>query len=157
MKVQIMVMLLFAMVMGGCSFGDPEEKAIEEMLMTFVAAIQQYDEVLAKALLLDLDGFKELNPDVAARVDAEGFTETVLAELIHTYRDLADYFDGRDLKFERMVLGNSWYQHKGRQAFKDTEIVITADGEEVDIFIKGLVKIDNRWRIVELSGIDFLQ
>jgi len=156
MKVQILIFLLIVLLISGCNLQGPEERVIQEMLKTFVASIAQGDEDLGRACMMDIDGFRTLNPDVSARTDAESFTETVMAELIHSYRDLKVHFRGRDVKFKRIIIGDPFYQYKGRQAFKDNEIIVESDGQEISIFIKGIVNINNQWRIVDLSGIDFL-
>ncbi len=154
MKYKLLTCLVLVALIGSCSMRSPDERAIFEMLKTFISAVEKDDESMAKACLMDLDTFNELNPDVVARVDSESFIATTLAELIHHYRDMADFFGGRTLKLESMRLGSIWYQYKGRQAFKDTEIVISADDESVPIIIKGIVRIHDKWQIVDLSGND---
>lgn len=154
MKCRFSLCLALLILILGCQMRSPDEKAIYEMLKTFVSAVEKDDESMAKACLMDLDSFYELNPDVAARVDAESFSATTLAELVHHYRDMADFFNGRLLKLESMQLGSIWYQYKGRQAFKETEIIISADGESVPIVIKGIVRVGDKWLIVDLSGND---
>ncbi len=141
---------------AGCHIPAPDERAVKQMLTTFFAAVERDDEDMARACLIDLDAFHELNPDVAARVDAESFTATLMAELIQNYRDMARFFEGRKLKVKSIKLGDNWYQYKGHQAFKDTEVIVSADGEEVPVIIRGIVRVEGKWRIVDLSGNDML-
>ena len=155
MKVKIMAAMCLLVFLGSCKLMDPDEKSVREMLKTFTAAIDRDDETMAKACLMDVEGYRILNPDAGARMDPESFIETVLAELIHSYRSLANFFRGREVKFKSLELGAQWFQYTGRQAFKDNTLTVVADGEEVDIPIKGIVRIGNQWRIVDLSGIEF--
>lgn len=133
---------------------DPDEKAVKEMLLTFTTALDQDNEDLARACLMDDSSFKTLNPDASSRMDPESFIATVIAALFHDYRDLAVNLRGKDLKMKDFTLGPAWFQYKGRQAFKDNTLVLTADGEILEIPIAGIVKINEQWRIVDLSGID---
>ena len=73
-------------------------------------------------MLLDMDGFNVINPDVGTRVDADAYTETVLAELIHNHRALVTRYEGRTLKLKVFTVGNVGYQYKGTQAFLNNRI-----------------------------------
>ncbi len=157
MKTFIFTTALLILFAAGCDMSPPDEREIKDMLEIFVAALERGDEGLARTCLLDVEGFQTLNPDVSARVDAESFMETSMAELIHNYRDLSRYFRGRTLELKDVAIGTQWYQYKGRQAFKDTDVTLKADGEEVHFKIRGIVKIDTKWRIADLSGIPFLE
>lgn len=142
------------LVLLGCAVKSPDEKAIEEMLTTFVTAIHTEDKVLAGACLLDTKAFLKLNPDAAARTDAESYYEGAIADLFFQYQRLVDHLRGRNIKFKELHLGTPWYQYKPHQAFRDTDMILSVDGEEVTIPIKGLVYLENKWRIVDLSGIE---
>ena len=153
MRFLIVVFMLTSLLISGCSLMSSEEKAIMEMLETFTAAIAEGDDDLARACMMDVDCFQTLNPDLNARADAEIYTETVIAELIEGFRDLKQEYRGHELKLKGLRLGNQWYQYKGRQAFKDSYMLIKVDGQDTEILIKGLVLIDQQWRIVNLSGV----
>ena len=155
MKNYILWMLSLILLVCGCNMQGPDERAVGEMLETFIAAVERGDEVLARACLMDMDGFHDLNPDAAARLDTESFSESIMAELVHHYRDMVDYFNHRELKLKSFTLGVPWYQYKGRQAFKDTEVIISANDETVIFDVKGIVRINNQWRIVDLSGNEY--
>jgi len=131
---------------------SPDEKAIKEMLKTFTAAIADGDDDLGYACMMDVEAFNILNPDLSARVDAESYTETVIAELIEGFRDLKQEYQGHELKLRELKIGDQWYQYKGRQAFKDNIMVVEVDGQEVEIPIKGIVMVGQQWRIVSLSS-----
>ena len=145
-------MPLLAMLAGCGLYGGPEEKAIRQMVTTFVAAIDRDDKDIAYACLMDMESFRVLNPDASARLDAESFSEEFIADLVHRYQNLVRHFEGRTLEVKKFILGTPWYQYKGHPAFLDTEVTISADGEDVTILIKGIVRIGDRWRIVDLSG-----
>ncbi len=151
MRILIVVMLL-SLVISGCTLMSPDEKAIKEMLKTFTAAIADGDDDLGYACMMDVEAFNILNPDLSARVDAESYTETVIAELIEGFRDLKQEYQGHELKLRELKIGDQWYQYKGRQAFKDNIMVVEVDGQEVEIPIKGIVMVGQQWRIVSLSS-----
>lgn len=153
MLVRLSIFILVTIfLVTGCNFEGPEEKAVKNLLTAFVSAVDKGDEDIARAILLDRESFHVLNPDASARLDAESFSEEILAEIIQHYRNMVKYFEGRDVKFASFTLGDVWYQYKGRQAFKDTHVIVTADGVEVDFVVRGIVRIEDRWRIVDLSG-----
>lgn len=156
MKAGFYLLLSIIFLFNGCLM-DADEKEIAEMLKVFVVSMENRDEGLARACLMDVNGFMVLNPDVSARVDADSFTESVMAELIHNYRALSVYFENRVLKFKSIQIGDQWYQYRGRQAFKDNIMTIKADDNQIEIKIRGIVKIEDKWRIVDLSGIDFIE
>ena len=158
LNLRILIVVALAGIWSGCGLLiSQDEKAIREMLRNFVEALSSGDEVLGRSCLMDIDGYRKLNPSVEARMDAESFTETVFAELVHNYHSLQRQFNGRDLKLVDFKVGTQWYQYKGRQAFRDNYLTIRVDGgEEVEIYIMGLVMIDDQWRIVNLSGIDLI-
>ena len=140
---------------AGCGrFAGPEEQAIGEMLRSFVSAVEKDDREMALACLMDQQAFMILNPDAAARTDPDGFAESVIAELVHTYQSMVRHFQGRTLKVKSVRLGTPWYQFKPHPAFRDNELVIDADGEEVVLMIKGVIRIGDRWRIVDLSDLE---
>lgn len=152
MRILIVVVILTSMIVTGCGLMSPDEKAIREMLKTFTAAIAEGDEDLALACMMDVECFHILNPDLNVRTDAESFTETVIAELIEGYRSLKDRYRGQDIKLKSLEVGDQWYQYKGRQAFKDNIMVLEVNGQDVEIPIKGVVMVDQQWRIVSLSS-----
>jgi len=155
MKTKLTILLLTLTILCGCHIKTPEEQAIGELLKTFIAAVEKGDETMAKAILMDMETFRTLNPDASARLDADNFSEVAIAECIHNFREMVDYFKGRTLRIKSFQIGDVWYQYKGRQAFKDTEVFLDADGESVGITIRGLVRMGDRWRIVDLSGNEF--
>ncbi|MFN3821481.1 MAG: hypothetical protein ACK4OO_04035 [bacterium] len=128
-----------------------EELTIRKMLEEFIHAVQENDEGLAQEYLLDLKSFTLLSPDVAARVDAETFIDAVLTDLLTNYRNLVRFFGGRNLKVKKFILGDPWYQYKGFPAFKNNVLVVRAGNEDVQLVIRGIVKVGDRWRIVDLS------
>ncbi len=154
MKPVIKWLLPVLVLLLSCNLEGPEERAIRQMVETFIAAVDRADNELAYACLLDLQGFELLNPDVGARMDAESFTESVLAELVHEYRNMKQYFEGKDLKLKRFQLGVPFYQYKGHSAFRDNRVVVIANGETVEFTIMGIVRLGDQWRIVDLSGND---
>jgi restriction endonuclease S subunit len=143
--------MLVSMVVSGCSFQSPDEKAIQEMLKTFTAAIAEGDDDLSRACLMDVDAFHILNPDLSARTDSESYTATVIAELIEGFRDLKQEYQGHELELKSIRVGDQWYQYKGKQAFKNTVMIVEVDGQEVEIPILGVVLVGQQWRIVSLS------
>lgn len=152
MRKQFIMGLAAVALIGGCSLEAPDEKAIRQMLETFFTSVGNNDEQLARAILLDRNLIVELNPDVSARVDAESYEESLVADIIERYRDFVRHFQGRMIKVKRVNLGTVWYQYKGRQAFKDTQVILETDGEEFPVTIRGIVRAGDRWRIVDLSG-----
>lgn len=155
MKVYFMLVFMAAFIFSGCNFRPADEKAVWQMLETFVAALESGDEDLARACLMDLKGFETINPDISTRVDAESFKETMLAELMHAFRDLRSHYSGRSLVMTDLRLGNQWYQYKGRQSFRDNIMTVKVDDIETEeIYIMGLVLINEQWRIVNLTGIE---
>ena len=141
-------------LLSGCKFAGPEETAIGEMLGSFVNAIAKDDKDIAMQCLMDQKAFMVLNPDAAARGDAEGFTESVVAELVHTYQGMVRHFQGRHISMKSVRLGTPWYQYKPHSAFRDNDLVLDVDGDEITINIKGIVRIDDKWRIVDLSEME---
>lgn len=152
MRNLIVVLLLVSLIAVGCTFMSQDEKAIKEMLKTFTAAIASGDDDLAHACMMDVEAFHILNPDLSARVDAESYTETVIAELIEGFRDLKQDYQGHELELKSIRVGDQWYQYKGKQAFKDTIMIVDVDGQEVEIPILGVVLVGQQWRIVSLGG-----
>lgn len=154
MKKTLLLLPLLTVISGCGLSGGPEEIAIKQMVTTFIAAIDRNDKDLAYACLLDMNSFMVLNPDASARLDADSFSEEVIADLVHEFQFLVQHFEGRTLKVKKFYLGTPWYQYKGHPAFVDTDVVLSVDGEDVTLPIRGIVRIGDRWRIVDLSGID---
>jgi hypothetical protein len=154
MKKITLLLPLLALFTGCGLTGGPEEIAIKQMVTTFIAAIDKNDKDLAYACLLDMNSFMVLNPDAAARLDADSFSEEVIADLVHEFQYLVGHFEGHTLKVKKFYLGTPWYQYKGYSAFVDSDVVLSVDGEDVTLPIRGIVRIGDRWRIVDLSGID---
>lgn len=139
-------------MMFGCGkMVTNEELTIRKTLEEFIHAVQENDEGKAQEYLLDLTSFTLLSPDVAARVDAETFIDAVLSDLITNFRQMVKFFGGRNLKVKKFILGDPWYQYKGFPAFKNNVLVVRAGSEDVEIIIRGIVKVGDRWRIVDLS------
>jgi hypothetical protein len=151
MKHLLVLLLPAALLLNGCNFETDEELAIKKMIADYLLAVQTTDEGLAHDILLDLAGFRLLNPDVSARMDAGSFTDAVLSDLVISFRNTASFFRGKTLKVKSFTLGGQWYQYKGFAAFKDNVVLIDADGEEVEMLIRGIVKLNDKWRIVDLS------
>ncbi len=152
MKARILVIFIpFIILISSCTFMTNEERTIRMMVQEFMTAVQNNDEAAAHEILLDLKGFQILNPDVSARMDAESFTDAVLSDLTTNFRNFVKYFDGKDIKLKSFHLGSQWYQYKGFPAFKDSEVTVKAGDQTVEFVIKGIVKVDNKWRIVNLS------
>lgn len=145
------LMLLSLPLLVGCNFQTNEERAIQQMVADYLVAVQSNDESTAYGIVLDLAGFRALNPDVSARLDASAFTDAVLSDLITNFRQMVSYFGGKELKLKSLQLGPQWYQYKGFPAFKDNSVVLIADGQRVEMTIRGIVRIDGRWRIVDLN------
>lgn len=143
---------VFTILILGCSLPDPEEIAIKELIDTFVAAIDSGDEGLGRACLLDESGFRLINPNVDDRADGDVFTEVFLAELIYNYRTIAEKYSGLEVKIIDFTLGNIWSQHKGRRAFENSRLKIKVGNSMVELPIKGIVKIEDKWKIIDLSG-----
>lgn len=150
MKLRLLTLFL-PLLLVGCNMQTNEERELQVSMGTFVHAIQANDENAAKTILLDLNGFQKLNPDVGARTDASSFTEAVLDDLVSNFRGLVTYFNGKQLVFKSCRTGGQWYQYKGFSAFRDNVVTITVDGEEVQFTVKGLVRIEDKWRIVDLT------
>ena len=149
---QITFFLTVAIVIfNGCDLAGPEERAIREMIKTFVVSIDTDNEELAFACLLDGTAFNILNPDARARSDSETYIDDFLAELIHSFRNLSERFKGKDVKFKQFNLGSQFYQYKGFSAFKNNEIVIMVDETEHIIEIGTIVRVGDRWRIIEFE------
>ena len=148
-------LLVGLVLLMGCSLEGPEERAIRQMVETFVVSIQQQDDDLAYACLLDLNSFEILNPDVSARVDAESFVASVMAELIGEYREMKSSFGGKEIKLKRFRLGTPFYHYKGHSAFQGNKAIIDVEGVEYSLLIDKIVRVGDKWRIVELSGNDF--
>jgi len=152
MKAILYFTLTITIFVVGCTLPDAEENAIKELFESFVASIDRGDEFLGKACLLDEPGFIELNPTIGDRADGDVFTEVELAELIHNYRALLEKYERLDVKFIDFTTGNLWAQHKGRRAFENNTIKISVNGSESVMPIKGIAKIGDKWRIVELAN-----
>jgi len=152
----IFLFLLLIFILSACDMASPDERAIRQMVKTFVAAIDKDDTDLANACLLDQRGFETLNPDASARSDAESFVASYMADLFHSYSSLRRSFEGRAVELKEFKLGVQFYQYKGFTAFKDSEVIVSVDGDAVDSFnIGSIVRIGERWVIVELGGIDY--
>lgn len=151
----VVAAILVIPIFQGCVVG-PEEAAIKKMITTLFSAIQQDDDILASACLLDLEALMILNPEISTRRDPEDYTETVIASVVHEYRLLRDFYAGHELKVTYFQLGTPWYQYKGYPAFRDTNITLSVDGKKVDLVIRGIVKVGDRWIIVDLSGNELL-
>lgn len=147
-----LVIAFGAILIAGCGkMMTNEERAVKKMVEEFVHAIQEGDDGLAQEYLMDVKSFHLLNPDVSARVDAESFIDAVLSDLMTNYRNMVKFFGGRNLKVKKFVLGSPWYQYKGFAAFRDNVVVVRAGNEDVEFVIRGIVKIGDKWRIVNLS------
>jgi len=151
MKLRVTLFLVFIIV-SGCSLKTNDERQIQTAITEFMAAVTNRDENGAKVILLDLAGFKTLNPDVSSRVDAESFTDAVLSDLISNYREMSVFFAGKTVKVTGVRTGGQWYQYKGFQAFQDNVVSLKVDGEDIQFTIRGLVRIGNDWKIVDLSN-----
>jgi len=155
MNSKILRLTVISFLLSGCSLsGGPEEMATRQMVGTFIASIDRGDKDLAYACLMDIPAFKTLNPDASARLDAENYSEEVLSNLIDSWRALVTHFEGRSVKMTKFVLGDPWYQYKGHPAFVDNEVTVMVDKEEITFPIRGIVRIGDSWRIVDLSGTD---
>jgi len=144
-------LLLSLVLFTGCSLKTNEERQILIIVTDFMKAVQNDDETAAQAILLDLSAFRTLNPDVSARVDASSFTDGVLSDLISNYRNMVGYFNHKKIIVKSLRLGGSWYQYKGFPAFKDNVIELQVEEETVEFTIRGLVRVGDKWRIVDLS------
>lgn len=151
MKVRTLILLPLLTLFVSCNFQTNEEIQMKQTIVDFVSAVQHNDENRAQEILLDLTGFRTLNPDVSSRVDAGSFTDAVLADLIVNFRNMEAYFRGKTLKVKSFTPGSQWYQYKGFAAFKDNIVVVEADGEDVEFIIRGIVRLGEKWRIVDLS------
>jgi tRNA splicing endonuclease len=151
----ILLLIMPALLLSGCNLAGPEERAIGQMVETFVHAIDQSDDDLAYACLMDQRAFETLNPSASARVDAESFMDEYMSELIQMYRDLKEKYRGRYIKFKKFRLGTPFYQYKGFSAFKDNEVEITVDGETETINILKIVRVGDRWLIVSLGSYEY--
>ncbi|HHE46511.1 MAG TPA: hypothetical protein ENL08_02250 [Bacteroidetes bacterium] len=149
------IFLLFLLFALGCHIAGPEEKAIAQMIETFVHAIDRNDDDLGHACLMDQRAFETLNPSVTARVDAESFMDEYMSDLVQSYRDLKQKYEGHDLKFKKFTLGEPFYQYKGFAAFKNNEVSISVDGREETFNILKIVKIGDRWLIVSLGANEY--
>ncbi len=143
--------LVIILVLSGCDFKTNEELQMQKMVSDFMVAVQNNDESAAHSILLDMAGFRTLNPDISARVDASSFTDAVLSDLVTNFREMNSFFQGKKVKVTAFHIGGQWYQYKGFPAFKDNEVELDADGETVKFTIRGIVKLDDKWRIVDLS------
>lgn len=153
MKKRIYWLLLApALILIGCDMTGPEERAIGEMVKTFIVSIDTGDEDLAYACLMDRDAFDTINPDASVRVDGESYVDSFIADLVHTYRSYVDRYHGSEVKLQKFLLGTIFYQYKGFSAFKDNRVIITVNGAEESIDIGAIVRIGDKWRIVELSS-----
>jgi len=151
MKTYTLLLLPLLTLLSGCNFQTNEEINMKKMVEEFVSAVQHNDENRATEILLDLAGFRTLNPDVSARVDAGSFTDAVLSDLVANFRNMEAYFRGKTLKVKSFTTGGQWYQYKGFSSFKDNVVVVDANGEDVEFIIRGIVRIGEKWRIVDLS------
>ncbi len=151
MKKYLLLLLPMLTLLSACNFQTNEELNMKKMVVDLLTAVQHDDENLAHEILLDLASFRSLNPDVSARVDAGSFTDAVLSDLVINFRNMEGLFRGKTLVLKSFTPGGQWYQYKGFSAFKDNVVVITADGEDVEFIIRGIVRINEKWRIVDLS------
>ncbi len=154
MKTLFNYVFVISILFAGCSLPDPELEEIKELIESFVAAIDRGDESLGRACLLDESGFRLLNPNVDERTDGEEFTEVYLAELIYNFRTIVDKYNGRNVEFADFIIGDIWTQHKGRRAFENSRIKIIVDGSTVELPLKGIAKIEDKWKIIDLSGLE---
>ncbi len=150
-KITPLLLLPMLTLVSACNFQTNEELKMKQTIADFVSAIQHDDENMATEILLDLAGFRTLNPDVSARVDAGSFTDAVLDDLVSNFRNMEAYFRGKILKVKSFTPGGQWYQYKGFSAFKNSVVVVEADGQDVEFVIRGMVRIGEKWRIVDLS------
>ncbi len=147
-----LLFILLMLILIGCDMAGPEERAIREMVKTFVAAIDTGDEDLALACIIDLNAFNALNPDASVRSDGDSYVDSFLADLIHSYRSYVRRYEGREVLFKKLLLGHRFHQYKGFSSFKNNEVIIEVDGVEEAIDIGAIVRIGDKWRIVELFG-----
>ncbi|MBM3329667.1 MAG: hypothetical protein FJY67_09400 [Calditrichaeota bacterium] len=150
LRLQI-VPLAALLAFSGCTFMTNEERLIRETVQQLLTAAQNNDEDAAHAILLDVNGFMTLNPDAGVRSDAAAFSDAVLSDLITNFRNMVKFIDGKEVKVKRFHLGSQWYQYKGFPAFKESQATISVEGESADFTIRGMVKINNQWRVVDLS------
>ena len=150
MKRYSILLFLLPLFVVNCDFSGPEERAIGEMLLTFVAAIDRDDSDLAYACLIDEYGFETLNPDASARSNAESFQAEYLADLIQSYRDMVRLYQGKGVKYNKFEIGSQFYQYRGFVAFKDNKVFIDVDGVEETFMIGSIVRIGDKWIIVDL-------
>jgi len=149
---KLRVLILLSLVLSGCGLQTNDERQIKSTVAVFMQAVTNKDEAGAKEILLDLAGFRTLNPDVSSRVDAESFTDAVLSDLISNYREMTVYFAGKTVKVKGVRTGGQWYQYKGFQAFQDNVVDLNVDGENIQFTIHGLVRLGDSWKIVDLSN-----
>ena len=151
MKRYFILLFLLPLFVINCDFSGPEERAIGEMLLTFVAAIDKNDRDLAYACLIDERAFETLNPDASARSNAESFMAEYLADLIQSYRDMVRSYQGHSIKYKKFEIGSQFYQYKGFSAFKDNKVFIEVDGVEETFMIGSIVRIGDKWLIVDIG------
>ncbi|NQT35474.1 hypothetical protein HQ587_09810 [bacterium] len=121
------------------------------MLTTFVTAVDRSDDDLAYACLIDERGFDTLNPDASARSNAESFMAEYLAGLIQSYRDMKQRYKGCSLKYKKFEIGSQFYQYRGFSAFKDNKVFIEVNGAEETFMIGSIVRIGDKWLIVDIG------
>jgi hypothetical protein len=151
------ILFTFALLMiflAGCDMAGPEERAIREMCKTLVVAIDNNNEDLAFACIIDRVAFNTLNPSAGARTDAESYIDDFLSELVHTFRYYAAKYKDKDIKFKKFLIGQQIYQYKGFSAFQDNRIIIDVSGTEEVIEVGVIVRIGDKWRIVEIARND---
>jgi len=142
------------LLVSGCGLEGPEERAIKEMVKTFVSGLDQSDDDIAGACLMDMQAFQILNPSASARTDAESFMEEYMADLVQSYRDLKYRYQGKDVKFKDFSLGTPFYQYKGHSSFKDNLVKVEVDGVGETFNIMKIVRVGDRWLIVSLGAND---
>ena len=150
----VATVLIAAMLVSSCTLEGPEERAIREMVETFITALDRGDDDLAEACLMDLSALQILNPSASARSDAESFMAEYMADLVGSYRNLKYKYQGNDLKFKDFTLGVPFYQYKGHSAFKDNKVTFEVDGEDVTLNIMKIVRVGDRWLIVSIDTAD---
>ncbi|MCF7810570.1 hypothetical protein K9N50_06245 [bacterium] len=153
-KVIILSFVLLIVFLNACDMAGPEERAIREMCKTLVVAIDENNEDLAFACIIDRVAFNTLNPSASARTDAESYIDDFLSELVHTFRYYAAKYKGKGIEFKKFLLGQQIYQYKGFSAFKNNQIIIDVDGAEEVIDVDVIVRIGDKWRIVEIARND---
>jgi len=149
------LILLTMLVFTACDISGPEEKAIRQMVKTFIAAVDKSDNDLAMACLLDSRGFEILNPDLVRLKDSDSRIEEYLSELIHDYRSLTRRFEGHMIEMKKVQIGAQFFQYKGFSSFKDNKVTIDVDGVPETFNIAMIVRIGDKWTIVSLGSNEY--